>query len=258
MNNQISNFKLQTSNFRTPEGIVFSFQLAGPVTRFVAWSIDFGSIIALSVTVRSLLGLLGIVSQDIASAAGILAYFVISVGYGIAMEWYWRGQTIGKRLLGLRVMDEQGLRLQFSQVVIRNLLRAVDSLPAFYMVGGVVCLITHQAQRFGDLAANTIVIRNPRISEPDLDQIFTGKYNSFQDYPHLMARLRHKASPLEAGIALQALLRRDELDPQARVELFREIASCFRKMVAFPQEATDGISDEQYVRNVADILFRMQ
>jgi len=247
-----------TLTIRTPEGIVFSFQLAGPVTRFVAWGVDFAGIIVLSVIVRSLLGFLGIISQDVASAADILAYFVISVGYSIAMEWYWRGQTIGKRLLCLRVMDEQGLRLQFSQVVIRNLVRAVDSLPAFYMVGGMVCLISRQAQRLGDLAANTIVIRNPRISEPDMDQIFTGKYNSFRDYPLMVARLRHSASPREAGIALKALLRRDELDPQARVDLFREIASCFRKIVAFPQEATDGISDEQYVRNVADVLFRVQ
>jgi hypothetical protein len=63
-------------------------------------------------------------------------------------------------------------------------------------------------------------------------------------------------SPAEAGIALQAVLRRDDLDPQARIELFRGIALHFSKIVLFPQEATDDISDEQYVRNVVDVLFR--
>ena len=55
--------------------------------------------------------------------------FAISVGYAIFTEWFWRGQTVGKRLLRLRVIEEQGLRLQFSQIVTRNLLRFVDMLP---------------------------------------------------------------------------------------------------------------------------------
>ncbi len=248
--------RTNTLTIRTPEGIVFSLRLAGPVTRFLAWLIDFASIMALTLIIRILLGLLGVISQDVASAVSILAAFLLSVGYSILMEWCWRGQTIGKRVFRLRVMDARGLRLKFSQIVIRNLLRSVDSLPGFYMVGGLACLFSQQAQRLGDLAANTIVIWTPRIPEPDMDQVLTDKYNSFRDYPHLNARLRQRVSPHEAGIALQALLRRDELDPQARVDLFREIASHFRKIVAFPQEATDGISDERYVRNVTDILFR--
>ncbi|MCK5544776.1 MAG: RDD family protein, partial [Desulfobulbaceae bacterium] len=82
--------------------------------------------------------------------------------------------------------------------------------------------------------------------------------NSFRKYPHIEARLRQRVSPQQAGIALQALLRRDELDPVARIELFTSIASHFRRIVEFPQEAIDGISDEQYVRNITDALFRTQ
>jgi hypothetical protein len=46
------------------------------------------------------------------------------------------------------------------------------------------------------------------------------------------------------------------LDPVARVELFGEIATHFRGKAQFPAEATDGITDEQYVRNVVDVLYR--
>jgi hypothetical protein len=63
-------------------------------------------------------------------------------------------------------------------------------------------------------------------------------------------------SPSEAGIALQSLLRRDQLNPEARLELFAEIASHMKQIVEFPQEAMEGITDEQYVRNVVDLLFR--
>ena len=63
-------------------------------------------------------------------------------------------------------------------------------------------------------------------------------------------------SPAEAAVALQALLRRDEFDPVARVELFAELAAHFRTKVEFPAEATDGITDEQYIRNVVDVVYR--
>lgn len=248
--------RTNTLLIRTPEGIVFSQLLAGPMARFAAWGIDLACIVAATMLLNTLIGFLGLVSVDLARAIATLVYFLVSIGYGMATEWYWRGQTVGKRLLRLRVMDAQGLRLQFSQIVIRNLLRFVDMLPAFYLVGGIACLVSRRAQRLGDLAANTIVVRNPRITEPDLDQLLAGKYNSLRDYPHLEARLRQGISPAEASIGMQAVLRRDRLEPQARVELFQEIAAHFRSKVEFPPEATDGITDEQYVRNVLDVLYR--
>ena len=250
--------RTSTMLIQTPEGIVFSLMLAGPVTRFLAWAVDMACIGALSSAVGSGLGLLGLLSPDFARGMVVLAYFVIQIGYGIVLEWFWRGQTLGKRLLRLRVMDAQGLRLQFSQVVIRNLLRFVDMLPAFYLLGGIACLASRRAQRVGDFAANTIVVRNPKIQEPDLDQLLAGKFNSLREFPHLAARLHQRVSPGEARVALQALIRRDELNAQARVELFGEIAAHFHSLVEFPPETTEGITDEQYVRNVGDILFRPQ
>ena len=241
---------------KTPEGVLFSLTLAGPVVRFLAWVVDLATIAVLARLVGYLTAVLGLISRDLGSAVSIASYFIISVGYGIALEWVWRGQTLGKRLLGLRVMDEQGLRLTFSQVVLRNLLRVVDSLPAVYLVGGLACLISRRSQRLGDLAGGTIVVRRRLPAEPDLDRLLADKYNSFREFPHLEARLRQKTAPIEAGVALEALLRRDSLDPEARVELFREIADHFRGLAGFPAEALEGVSDEQYVRNVVDSLFR--
>ena len=240
----------------TPEGIAFTLLLASPVTRFLAWIIDFLAIMALDSGLQNALRITGILGADFAQAAGILGYFVLSTGYGIAFEWRLRGQTLGKRVLGLRVMDAQGLRLDFSQIVIRNLLRAIDLLPVFYMVGGLVSVFSRTAQRLGDLAANTIVIRNPKIEQPDLDRLLGGKFNSLLEYQQLAARLRQKATPELAGIALGALLRRDEFEPQARVELFDELAGYVQSLVKFPAEAVENITSEQYVRNTVQILYR--
>ncbi len=226
------------------------------MTRFLAWVIDLACLMAASSLLGTALGALNIASADTARALMILLFFLVQIGYGIAAEWYWRGQTLGKKLLQLRVMDAQGMRLHPSQIVIRNLLRFVDSLPLLYLVGGLFCLFTRRSQRLGDLAANTIVVRAPRIEEPDLNQVLRGKFNSLREHPHLAARMRQRVSPREASLALQALLRREELEPQARLELFQALAAHFKEAATFPQEATDGITDEQYVRNVVDVLYR--
>ena len=239
---------------RTPEGIEFSILLAGPMVRFLALCIDMACVSLVTITVGSLLRLFSILSPDLGMALIILVSFIISVGYGICCDWFWFGQTLGKRLLRLRVVDEQGLRLQFSQVVVRNLLRIVDTLPLLYMAGGVACLISAKSQRLGDIAASTIVIRNPEISLPELEPLADEKFNSLSEHPHLAARLRQKVGRDELSIALRALLRREELEPAARVELFSELAEHFRSLVKFPHEAVDGVTDERYVRNVVDLL----
>ncbi len=245
-----------TLQIRTPEGVRFSQLLAGPVTRFLAWFIDALCIAAIVTVVGRITFLLAIISPNLAAALHTLGYFIVSIGYGIFCEWRFRGQTVGKRLFRLRVVDAEGLRLQFHQVVTRNLLRFVDMLPLFYFVGGITALLNRSCQRLGDIAANTIVIRHPRLFEPDLDQLLAGKYNSLREHSHLAARLRQQVTPGEAALAVQALIRRDQFDPIHRVELFGELAEHFKAKVGFPPEATDGITDEQYLRNVVDVVYR--
>ncbi len=241
---------------RTPEGVSFTLPLAGPVTRFFAFFIDLLVIGALTTLANVLIGFLGIISPDLMSAAMIVMYFVVSIGYGMALEWHWRGQTIGKRVFKLRVVDEGGLRLKFSQIVIRNLLRFVDALPAFYLLGGLACFFSRKSQRLGDYAANTAVIRSRPTFDHVLADVTAGKYNSFRDYPHLEARLRQRVSAEEAALATRVILRRDQLEDERRVELNKELADYFRSVAEFPEEATFGLTDEQYIRNVLDSLYK--
>jgi hypothetical protein len=74
----------------------------------------------------------------------------------------------------------------------------------------------------------------------------------------LCARLRQRVSPAEASTALQAVVRRDEFDPAARVQLFAELAAHFRSKVEFPADATQGMADERYIRNVVDVVYRTE
>lgn len=252
----MNNVRASTLTIRTPEGVVFALRLASPFTRFLACALDFACVSAAMSIVGLAIGLLGLLSYDLSAAVYTLVFFTVQIGYGFFCEWLWRGQTIGKRLLRLRVVDAYGLRLQFSQIVIRNLLRFVDMLPAFYLIGGLAALINARTQRLGDLAANTVVIQSPQFEQPDLEQMLAGKFNSLRTHPQLEARLRQRISPVEASLALQAILRRDEFEPRARAELFARLGEHFRALVEFPPESVEHITDEQYLRNVIDTVYR--
>jgi len=251
----MTNRRATLLTIETPEGVRFSYELASPVIRSIAWMIDVAAIAALTKVAGKVSEGLTRVDRDWAAALSIIFYFVISIGYGIVLEWRWRGQTLGKRVMGLRVVDAQALRLQFPQIVLRNLLRLIDMLPLAYLVGGIASFCSRYGQRLGDLAAGTIVARERASTVPDLDQIAPAKYNSLLAYPHLAARLRVVASPESIAIAVRALSRRDGYDPVARLELFRELATYFRSVVPFPAAASEGMTDEQYVRSVVRVVY---
>ncbi len=240
---------------RTPEGVEFGLILAGPVSRFLAWLVDSACLAFAAFVLSTLVSVLIPFQGDLMAGLFAVALYALFTGYRIAAEWLLRGQTIGKRLLRLRVIDAQGLRLGFSQIVVRNLLRFVDALPLLYFVGGVLTILSKRSQRLGDLAANTVVVREETFATPDLERILPGKFNSLKHYPHLAARLRQRVSPEAAKLALHALQRRDALSPEARASLFAELVDYFKSLVPFPEEATLGVSDENYLRNVVDVVF---
>ena len=250
------NARFNTLLVRLPEGVTFSLPLAGPVTRFLAWLVDCAATLLIFQIVNLLIRPVLLVNEDFGGAVRTLLFFALPILYGIAFEGLWRGQTPGKRILRLRVADVRGLRLRFSQVVVRNLLRAVDALPMFYLIGGAACFLNRRCQRLGDLAADTVVIRTSPAPEPNLRGIMAGKYNSLRAHPVLAARLRSRVGPAETAVLLGVLGRREELEPTARVEIFGELAGRLRATLGgeLPEELREGLTDEQFVRNAADVL----
>jgi uncharacterized RDD family membrane protein YckC len=96
-----------------------------------------------------------------------LAEFAIGFAYTALLEGFWNGQTIGKRLFHLRVIDQAGLPLRIEQAWVRNLMRVFDALPFAYLVGGVSVLSSPLMQRFGDRVAGTLVVRQTPLAVPE-------------------------------------------------------------------------------------------
>jgi len=239
----------------TVDGITFPIPLAGPVDRYLAFVIDFFVILVLNKIFQSVFSLFVLISSDLNTAFFIIGYFVTSIGYPIIFETFWNGQTIGKKLFKIKVIDQNSLKATFQQVFIRNILRFVDTLPFFYLVGGVSILLSRKFQRLGDIAANTLVIRTVKPTIPDWNLISRDKFNSLLGHPHLVARFRDRVSQQESELVLEAILRREEIVPEKRILLFEQLASYFKKLVPFPEVAVEGISDEQYLRNIIQVLF---
>jgi len=68
------------------------------------------------------------------------------------------GQTIGKKLVNIKVVKENGRKISFEDALLRTILRVVDGL-VFYLLGFFVILLTDKKQRLGDIAAKTIVVK---------------------------------------------------------------------------------------------------
>ena len=240
----------------TPEGVLFRLPLAGPAPRLYAMLLDSAIVLG---TVNSL-GYL--VYWIFAKAPGFgfmvitLAEFAIGFAYGALMEGFWNGQTLGKRLLHLRVIDQSGLPLRVEQAWVRNLMRVFDVLPFAYFLGGVSVLSSRLMQRFGDRVAGTLVVRETPLEQPVEEAWTKQKYNSFMNYPAVALRLRRAATPELASLIQDALHRRNELAPYARREIYRELAGYLQTEIArFPDELVEMLSDEQYLTNAAGVLF---
>ena len=139
----------------TPEGVSLRLRAAGAFGRAQAWLLDtllraMIYLVAMGV-LSALLGRGGI-------GLGLLLLFALMWAYNVVCEVWFHGQTIGKRALGLRVVNADGTPITLLPSVVRNLLRVVDGLPGIYGVGLVMSMIDPSARRIGDIVAGTLVI----------------------------------------------------------------------------------------------------
>jgi uncharacterized RDD family membrane protein YckC len=139
----------------TPEGVCLTLRAAGPVPRALAYLMD--AFLRGMFYMSAFVGL----AAGVGDLAGPLMLLILFLGewfYPVFFEVWANGQTLGKKLVGLRVVREDGTRVRWSASILRNLLLAADWLPGTYAAGLVSSLVSPGFRRLGDLAAGTLVI----------------------------------------------------------------------------------------------------
>lgn len=140
---------------------MLDLERAGVASRSIAYTLD---LLALAVTVGVLLLAVDLVAGldtgEGAALVAVIASLGMLVVWFCAFETLWRGRTLGKAALGLRVVGADGTAVRFQQAFLRAAVGLVDLLlvPVGF-VGVVAVLLSPRDQRLGDMAAGTLVVR---------------------------------------------------------------------------------------------------
>lgn len=140
-----------------PEGVELQAELAGVVPRTLAFCIDFSIRAGLLIVVSIAAAFLGKAGDGIV----LIFFFLLEWFYPVFFELYVNGQTPGKKLFNIKVVQQDLIPIKLQSSLIRNLLRTVDFLPLLYVFGIVSMVMSTKFQRLGDLAAGTLVIYKP-------------------------------------------------------------------------------------------------
>lgn len=160
-------------SIETPELVTLEFPLAGIGSRFIALAVDYGLQLVGYITL--FVGLLLFVPgmqrfQSLTAkwiiALAILIPFLLHWGYFTLFEGLWQGQTPGKRVAKIRVIQQNGRAITMFESMARNLVRAIDALPTAYVIGTISIFVTRRNQRLGDLVAGTLVVHEAQDRQP--------------------------------------------------------------------------------------------
>jgi len=155
-------------------GVDLTLQIAGPGTRSYAFVIDWHIRLLLAGAWLLIAYYVFDIALTVKSAAGFLSILPATIVYFLyhpILEVALRGSTPGKRMAGVRIVSRDGGPPGTSALLIRNIFRLIDSLPAAYMLGLVCCFVTANRVRVGDMAAGTLLVLDNAAAERSLQRI---------------------------------------------------------------------------------------
>jgi len=220
----------------TPERVGLNFPVAGLGSRFLAAFYDVIVIFFIDLGIIGLLSFLSIAivgdnAYILSFFAGliILFLFLADLGYYILFEYLRNGQTPGKRRARIRAMRLNGLPLDFSSAVIRNLIRPVDILLFATAVGFLVIFLSKLSQRPGDYVAGTVVVHDQTVKLEHLSKYLK---KSERKTPLIVSEGQfRKLSDDDSRLIELFMERRRELNLESRRQLADQIAASIRKKI---------------------------
>lgn len=210
----------------TPERVNLQYDIAGIGSRGAAAMVDTmiqGVALVVVVLAGSAAVGIGASLAPLGRSGGValvallvLALFAITNGYYMLFEILWSGQTPGKRLVGVRVLRENGYSIRPIDAVIRNVVRIVDWLPMLYGIGVLTMLLNKRSRRLGDFASGTIVVR----------EASRGRVSTVPRMPALSESPSRGValSSVDATLVRDFLVRRGSMNLESRADVARRLA----------------------------------
>jgi uncharacterized RDD family membrane protein YckC len=232
----------------TPEAVVLEFEAASVGSRALGQTIDFGIRIGL---LYGLAIVAGVASTFGGTTAVVLimivGIFFLIFGYPAVLEAKWNGQTVGKRMMGLRVLTVEGAPVAFRHSAIRSMVAIIDFfVPPLGVCATCSVLLTPRSQRLGDLFAGTIVLRERTGAAFPVPV-------SFPPLPGYEAYARSLdvggITPEQYGVIRSFLLRVTQLTPEARAHIGTRLANAAAR--SMHHTPPPGVPAEAFLVSVA-------
>jgi len=233
---------MQTIDIITTQNVTIQYALASVRDRILSFFIDalvLGVCLLLLVLISS-----GLISSDAYQYLVYLVFIPFFLFYSLAQEILLDGQSIGKRLMGLKIVKITGKEPTMSDYLIRWAFRFID---IWFSLGSIAVMLissTDKQQRLGDLLANTAVIKLNPWATVNLHEIlsihsletYKPKYPDVKKYPEqdmlfvkqALDRLKHfnNAAHREAiGLLADKMAKQLELPelPANKVEFLKTL-----------------------------------
>jgi uncharacterized RDD family membrane protein YckC len=157
-------------------GVDLALNIAGPGSRSYAFAIDWH--IRLLISAAWLLFAVYVLNlhaslESLDALVSVLPAAVIYFLYHPILEVAMRGRTPGKRIAGIRIVTRNGGTPAATALLIRNIFRLIDSLPALYVIGLIACFVTANRVRVGDMAAGTLLVFDDTTAAESLTRLQT-------------------------------------------------------------------------------------
>jgi uncharacterized RDD family membrane protein YckC len=235
---------------QTPEYVQIPFETAGIVSRGIAKLLDF-LVLSVILVPSSLISfaIVGMAddpqnTQWSSIVAAIFFFITASIPflYFVCLEYWMNGQTIGKRVLGIRVIHDRGGKASFSAVFLRNLLQLADLFPGFYFTGMIAIFLHREEKRIGDMIAGTLVVaesKSPQVLHFQWSPLFLSKQE---------VEILQRLSPISAEqyIVLESFLsRRNELLSHVRSAIAKQFIKKW-----WPEIETKAGREEEFLEKV--------
>jgi len=246
-------------DYDTPENVAIRYRLAGPGSRFLAFFIDV-MLLVVGYLALALIGLIVVfvagpespIAQQFAgidpAAVGAVLVVVTGLGflvYFIAFELAMAGQTPGKRMTACRVVREHGFSLTFQAILIRGIFRIIDTIPMLWIVP----VLSSKFQRFGDMAAGTIVIMEEPTHVSPMRELLATRIPSEAVFPYTPAdAARHDPKDVH-GMELYCEYR-GEMHPEHRERTLGQILDVVLTRLGYDQP----VAPNQRDRFIEDLL----